>query len=119
MKARNQKQTDPLVRVESTDLLCVGKSPLEEWVDQLADEVATVKVVACFYAPDKPHYHGCLIGITGDGATMPFFGCRTQAEVDADLEDRRVRYAGKFVSHNSSFTTGTGGKVQALYSSHF
>jgi len=70
------------------------KTPLEDWIARLAREAGTVKIIACHYAPGAVH-HGDLIGITSDGATLPFWGCKTAEEVEAEKQDRRIRYAGK------------------------
>ena len=70
------------------------KTPLEMWIDRLTEEAATVQIVGAHHAPGTP-YHGSLIGVTSDGATLPFWGCRTIQQAEAELEDRRQRYAYK------------------------
>jgi hypothetical protein len=52
------------------------KTPLEMWIDRLKKEAATVQIVSAHHAPGTP-YHGSLIGVTSDGATLPFWGRRT------------------------------------------
>lgn len=69
-------------------------TPLQEWVARLAREAATVEIVACHYTPGTAH-HGDLISITGDGATLSFWGCKTAQQVESEQQDRSVRYAGK------------------------
>ena len=67
-------------------------TPLEMWIERLAKEAATVRIVGAHYAPGTLYY-GSLIGVTSDGATLPFWGCRTEEEVELDKQDRLARYA--------------------------
>ena len=67
-------------------------TPLEMWIDLLAKEATTFQIVGAHHAPGTP-YHGSLIGVKSDGSTLPFWGCRTAEEVEANKQDRRARYA--------------------------
>jgi hypothetical protein len=78
----------------TTTRIASMKTPLEMWIERLAKEAATVQIVGACHAPGTP-YHGSLIGVTSNGATVPFWGCKTVQQVEAEQQDRRARYAYK------------------------